>query len=327
MNLEYGRFDLTLGSFMIYLVPGYGGYRPTETHHVVAIHYEEVKPGVWAPWGVTTMEEYNHEGRTGLSPNHWDFAYSKAQEVSYFHNSGGGGDATVRIDRITGDEPTPLWLDRSKITPVGYRGGYSKDKEPEPLSDEEIAALNYRLLDAPLPLHGEENTNPFGDSWNIQEGETIYCSVCNDNTLREDCDLCRHIRWCDQFDWYAGCGQWAEDIGREEHYTKSFAALLEFVGIDTARRLEKSLRAHDYKAYEEYSAFWLELLNATGEKSVVLHNPDDGYEGTIPEDKITKEMEAAMIWLYTLEPGSTDEHDIIAAGWVQTWLANQVSIA
>lgn len=157
---------------------------------------------------------------------------------------------------------------------------------------------------------------------------TVYCDVCQEDY--PDDNPCRHLSWNDDIGVWGGCG--CLDYLQPEDYKESFLAVLEKIGTEAARQLERSLKEHRY-----YFQFYGPMFGPYHLTAYLLS--EDGYnnQGDRFTDELTdeeeQEMSLGMQWLMSLWSGystilgdrepQTAEYDNITVQWVQEWLESQ----
>lgn len=179
-----------------------------ERHRIVAIEYQHRRP-----FSVVTEEHWDHSGQPWFRPEHhkatgtcccqWDFEWSRRYRTSYYHMSGSGGELALYVAGFCEPQPPPgeLWVAdgipvlRNSLKPKRIK------------SDDVLLRMGYRRLKLPRLLtawDGTKTRNPFEIA---DEGECVYCKLCDDWFLEDS--HCEHMHWCD------GCGMFVYTESRE----------------------------------------------------------------------------------------------------------------
>lgn len=191
----------------------------TETHRIFLAIYNQIKDGTWKPWAAYTVQtqQQRHEEKQPTKSefvNHeeWVFTYSKEDQITYYHSPGGGG-ALPSLTELTKGFPCGVWIDPEAF--AGLRicdSWYPSLKAGCARALAEYAtqpdALNVTYFKEPPGLLGSEITNPFGNGpgYESNEGQTIYCSKCDDHLNDDNDNPCEHIRWCEKCQQQTGPG-------------------------------------------------------------------------------------------------------------------------
>lgn len=161
-----------------------------------------------------TAEPWFRPGKsrpTGIGQEDYRFAFSRADGMLYWHNSGSGGGPVKHLtfgELVEPNPPSLFWMVPS-IQPTEW----VSDEEPRrPLSPAQLLARGFRRLDEPLELDkpgGGKTRDPFEVG---EEQDTIYCNVCDDY-LTDELEPCGHLHWDEEASEYAGEGsdQWQRD--------------------------------------------------------------------------------------------------------------------
>ena len=142
---------------------------------IVLVEFIRDDKDKWIPWSIQTKDPYI---------NDYDIEYSKGYERFYYSCSAGGGDLAV-------EQPKGFYIKEDLIDQCV---GFEQYKET-------------RLLE--FPFTQEEWAEWLED---VVEGETVYCSECDDRWSTERYpEPCEHVWWCDE------CGWWSVPDERCDH--------------------------------------------------------------------------------------------------------------
>lgn len=146
------------------------------------------------PFAVVCRKTDQHGSRI----YHWDLEYCKRHEVLYAHLSGCGGDGRTHVLHPFSNPGihAAIWAHPSVTLckSVKKRGKWVN----VPLKESELAQLGYRRIQRPRLLKnawGDRSRNPLSIA---DEGDTVYCSECNDWLPDDELSACGHLQWCDE---------------------------------------------------------------------------------------------------------------------------------
>ena len=147
---------------------------------------------------------------------------------------------------------------------------------------------------------------------NYEEGETVYCSVCDDRVLCDWGPPCHHLRWIDTAGDWGGCG--SVERNPSEQHKESFFAVLKKTKL--AKELREALLTHTYRIGTIGN-----LLGTWGVSCCLQgRHYDDAFTENLT-DAQEEAMSIGMAWLWSLEAGVTDEADLLTVQWIDEWLA------
>lgn len=193
--------------------------QPIPKGHVCAIEYHRDDSGRLHPHSVWTAEEATlaqrrrHVGgmRRRFYFATWDFQPSKADSVTYYHNSGNGAPymhPLCSARRFKNKYPemrekrhnsAAIWFNpRICYIRKGWFSGTMNNRVPV----RSLASYGYTLLKRPARLGRDGNRDPFTDAagYAVTEGGVEYCSICQDwlgtESLYDGSSPCTHIWEC-----------------------------------------------------------------------------------------------------------------------------------
>jgi hypothetical protein len=237
-----------------------------------------------------------HEGKPFSA-----FTGSDAYDVEFSKRCGGffcyAGTSIRSVTVLEGDETT-LWV---------ADGFPIVDGEGAPLDRNSIGD---RLLPA-LPMDEDgfpiETMDDMARHYDLFEvGGTVYCKVCDDRVPSGIEYECQHIFWHPFWGDYGGCGACEPDY--HELHRKELLAFVEVTGCRDA--LLSALKSRTWEHHHVDAMLWQRI-------HLYLDGVDYGQQ---VEHALTEHREATYGgygWLYSLEPGKTDEDIARTIRWLE----------